>query len=75
MYRLAYQYTHDIDWFCRIKEMPVHLASNGGILPQRSYTIKKLVTLQHKVANMQQNFRCAVNVEYLGNYLQRRELQ
>lgn len=73
MYRLNYQYTHDIDWFCRVNEVPVHLASNGGILPQRSYTIKKLVALQHKVANMQQNFRCAVNIEYLEDYLQRGE--
>ena len=73
MYRLNYQYTHDIDWFCRVNELPVHFASNGGILPQRSYTIKKLVALQHKVANMQQNFRCAVNIEYLEDYLQRGE--
>lgn len=71
MYRLDYQFTHDIDWFCKVNGNPVHLASNGGTLPHRSYTIKNLVALQHKVANMQQGFKCAVNVEYLEEYLQR----
>ena len=69
MYRLNYQYNHDIDWFCRINGLPVHLASNGGVLPGRSYTIKNLVALQHKVANMKQTFRCAVNSDYLLEYL------
>lgn len=73
MYRLDYQYTHDIDWFCKINDIPVHLASNGGNLPHRSYTIKKLVALQHRVANMQQSFRCVVNVAFLEEYLQRGE--
>lgn len=73
MYRLDYQYTHDIDWFCKINAIPVHLASNGGSLPHRSYTIKKLVALQHMVANMQQKFKCAVNVAYLEEYLRRGE--
>lgn len=72
MYRLDYQFTHDIDWFCKVNGSPVHLASNGGHLPQR-YTIKELVSIQHKVANMQQCFRCAVNTAYLTDYLQRGE--
>lgn len=73
MYRLDYQYTHDIDWFCKINSIPVHLASNGGNLPRRSYSIKDLVALQHDVANMPQNFRCTVNTSYLTEYLQRGE--
>ena len=73
MYRLDYQYNHDIDWFCRVNDVPVHLASNEGVLPRRSYTIKNLVALQHNVANMRQNFRCAVNSDYLFEYLRRGE--
>jgi hypothetical protein len=70
MYLLNYQYNHDIDWFCKVLEYPVHLASNGGRLPRLSYTINELVELQHMVANMNQSFRCVVNTRYLEDYLQ-----
>ncbi len=73
MYRLNYQYTHDIDWFCKVRDLPVHLASNGGRLPRLSYTIKNLVALQHKVANLNQSFHCSVNTRYLEGYIQQGE--
>lgn len=72
MYRLDYQYTHDIDWFCRINGAPVHLASNGGHLPN-CYSIEQLVSLQHRVANLRNNYRCAVNIGYLEDYLRQDE--
>lgn len=70
MYLLNYQHTHDIDWFCKVLDKPVHLASNGGRLPRLSYTINELVKLQHLVANMNQPFRCVVNTQYMEDYLQ-----
>ncbi len=73
MYHLNYQSTHDIDWFCCVNRIPVHLASNGGHLPWNSYTIRDLVSLQHKVSNMEQPFKCAINAEYLEGFLQRSE--
>ena len=69
MYPLQYQATHDIDWFATINEHPVHLASNGGHLPSDSYTVSKLVAVQHKVANMQTTFRYEIDEEFLQNYL------
>lgn len=69
MYPLQYQATHDIDWFATINECPVHLASNGGHLPVDSYTVSELVSIQHKVANMQNVFRYEIDEEYLQNYL------
>lgn len=69
MYPLQYRATHDIDWFATINEHPVHLASNGGHLPSDSYTVSKLVTVQHKVANMQNTFRYEIDEEFLQNYL------
>ena len=69
MYPLQYQATHDIDWFATINECPVHLASNGGHLPVDSYTVSELVSIQHKVANMQSVFRYEIDEEYLLNYL------
>ena len=68
MYRLDYQFSHDIDWFCRINGVPVHMASNGGHLPN-CYSIEQLVSLQHRVANLGNNYRCAVNIDFLEDYL------
>ena len=51
MYQKNYQYTHDIDWFCVFKNRPIHLASNGGLLPA-TYNIKDIVKIQHIVSGM-----------------------
>lgn len=32
-YRIDYQLTHDIDWFAVVCGIPIHVASNGNILP------------------------------------------
>ena len=69
MYRLDYQYTHDIDWFCCVNGCPVHIASNGGHLPADSYTIDELASLQHQVANIKPTFQYEVNSAYLDEYL------
>jgi len=34
-YRRDYQERHDIDWFAIYKGIPVHVASNGGLLPRQ----------------------------------------
>lgn len=34
-YRRDYQNRHDIDWFAIYKGIPVHVASNGGLLPKQ----------------------------------------
>lgn len=52
MYKLSYQYTFDIDWFCIINNMPIHIASNGGKLPNL-YKKKELRELQHRVAMLE----------------------
>ena len=54
-----------------INGIPVHLASNGGHLPADSYTVDSLVALQHRVANMESQYECRVNTDFLTNYLQR----
>lgn len=73
MYRSNYLYTHDIDWFCLINRIPVHIASNGGNLPRRSYTIRQLVSLQNKVANMEQQFKFSINTSSINTYLKEGE--
>ena len=34
-YRRDYQDRHDIDWFAIYKGIPVHVASNGGLMPKQ----------------------------------------
>ncbi len=34
-YDIVYQQTRDIDWFCRIGNIAMHFASNGGLLPNK----------------------------------------
>lgn len=42
--------TRDIDWFCIVNGIYVHLASAGGILPSSFRDRDMLRTLQHNVA-------------------------
>lgn len=47
---MDYMLTHDIDWFCIVNGLYVHLASAGGILPLSFRDRDALRTLQHNVA-------------------------
>lgn len=42
--------THDIDWFCVVNGIYLHLASGGGILPLSFRNRDMLRILQHNVA-------------------------
>ena len=50
-YRIDYQRTHDIDWFCKIGSMPVHIASNGGLIPPNILS-RENFAVQTEVYNM-----------------------
>lgn len=47
---MDYMLTHDIDWFCVVNGIYVHLASAGGILPLSFRDRETLRALQHNVA-------------------------
>lgn len=49
-YSEDYMLTRDIDWFCIVNGIYVHLASAGGILPMSFRNRDTLRTLQHNVA-------------------------
>ena len=53
-YRLDYQLTHDIDWFFKIKEVPFHVASNGGLIPKMILSQENF-DIQTEVYSIQQN--------------------
>lgn len=50
-YRIDYQRTHDIDWFCMIDSVPVHIASNGGLIPP-DILARENFAVQTEVYNM-----------------------
>lgn len=46
-----YMLNHDIDCFCNVNGVYIHLASAGGILPKGFRNREFLRNLQHRVAN------------------------
>ena len=51
-YGKTYQLTHDIDWFCRIGNTPMHFASNCGLLPNKVNDKDANRRIQEQVALM-----------------------
>lgn len=50
-YNTNYMLTHDIDWFCIINGLYVHVASAGGIIPEAMRDRDELRQLQYIVSN------------------------
>lgn len=76
MYDKIYLLTHDIDWFCKIGNIPMHFASNCGKLPKRVNDRDVNRKLQEKVIgvpNLVEREQVIINTEYvrtrLGNEL------
>lgn len=65
MYRHIYQYTHDIDWFFLAGNIPIHAASNGGLLPHNIYKISELQKIQSNVQSMEQSCGFTLNKRML----------
>lgn len=55
MLSVDYQLNNDIDWFCILGNIPIHVASNGGRLPVSLSTVSKLRTAQRFVYNLDEN--------------------
>ena len=52
-YDINYMITHDIDWYCVINGLNVHVASAGGMLPENMRDRDELRLLQHNVSKAQ----------------------
>lgn len=70
-YDQNYMLTHDIDWFCIINGVYVHVASAGGILPEEMNDRDELRQLQHNVSVAQYIFS-EDEIEYNENFLDAR---
>lgn len=51
-YPSSYLLNHDIDWFCRVDGIYIHVASAGGRVPQPINDDEYLRNVQHRVAMM-----------------------
>lgn len=68
-YSKTYQLTHDIDWFCKIGNTPMHFASNCGLLPKKvndkenNKRIQEQVSLMDNVVDSKEHI--SINQEYV----------
>lgn len=70
-YELNYMFTHDIDWFCIINGLYVHVASAGGIIPETMRDRDELRLLQHNVSKAPYLFsenEIAYNEDFLNSH-------
>lgn len=68
MYNIQYQYTHDIDWFFMIGDLPIHCASNGGRLPN-IYRAIDLQNLQVEVEAIAPRNHFVLNQATIESYV------
>ena len=61
MIEVGYQLTKDIDWFCIINGYPVHVASNGGRLPNFIQYHRQLFESQRRASIIPGNLDFEVN--------------
>lgn len=67
-YSKIYQLTHDIDWFCKIGDLPMHFASNCGLLPDKVNNREVNRRIQEIVASAQnliERSQVIINGEYV----------
>ena len=56
-YSSSYLLSHDIDWFCRVDDIYIHVASAGGWIPRHINDDEYLRNVQHRVAMMPDAFK------------------
>lgn len=69
MYSASYQFSHDIDWFFLFNGIPVHVSSNGGLLPRNLYTAHQLRMLQNEVSLLEKVTEVELNKPMLDKYI------
>ena len=69
-YSINYMLTRDIDWFCIINGRCVHIASAGGLLPDRINDRDSLREIQHLVSTSENIYspeEITYNEQFLSN--------
>lgn len=66
MYSIDYQVTHDIDYFFVLNDFPTHIASNGGVMPNKLGSIAFIQETQNKAFSLPMQFSYKLNEDYLS---------
>ena len=66
MYNIDYQVTHDIDYFFIKDEKPIHIASNGGVLPDKLGSKTFVQKTQNVAYSLPMQFGYELNMDYLN---------
>lgn len=71
-YRKDYQLANDIDWFAECRDIPLHFASNGCMLP-KIVDSRINRNIQHKIAEMstQAKFEVTINKTEIRSLLRK----
>lgn len=66
-FRNSFLLSHDIDWFCRIGNIPIHGASFGGNIPIIANDEKKMVDILLSIYKLNDNQvgEISINEDYL----------
>ncbi len=67
MYQITEEHIkeRDIDWFCLINNYPCHIASMGGMIPNRFLDIEKLRYQQNRVARIEPSFEVGLHLNVI----------
>ena len=65
MYRKMILQSLDVDWFVVINDIPIHIASNGGYIPQETYRVDDLKRIYAEVLLLKESFKEDVDSSYI----------
>lgn len=66
MYSHKYQLTHDMDCYFNLNGFPIHIATNGGLVPDSLGTVGELQEIQRLVTQIDATQAYELNREYLS---------
>lgn len=68
-YRDSYIASRDIDWFLKLNGIPIHVASFGGMLPEKVNDKEYLTDMQQRIANLDEmvGMEIGINEDYVNS--------
>ena len=65
MYNKNEQATCNIDWFCYINDYPIHVASNGSLLPKKFSTVKRFEAAWEYVNSINEVYEPEFSLDFI----------
>lgn len=67
MYNKNEQIACNIDWFCYINDYPIHVASNGSLLPRKFSTVKRFKAAWEYVNAIKEACEPEFNLDFIAS--------